>query len=90
MILLLLTTPADAHCYHIWHYPKPQKCFTALAPEQIRKRSSHPTIGVTGVTPERIMDLPLPALNWIECPPGDERMFGIAKLRALEDVSRER
>jgi len=83
VILLLLATPADAHCYHIWHYPKPQKCFTALAPESIRLRS-------TPVPPKRITDLPLPALEWVECPPGEERMEGIAKLRALEDVSRER
>jgi len=75
-----LATPADAcHIYRVWHYHKPQRCFTALAPHPQR----------TSSLPERIM-IPLPDLNWVECPPGDERLRGIAFLRALEDVSRER
>jgi hypothetical protein len=73
-MILLLATPAEAHCYRIWHYPNPQRCFTALAP---------------ALPPERER-IALPTLEWIECPPGDERMWGIAKLRALGDVPASR
>jgi len=34
---------------------------------------------------ERITDFPLPALNWDICPDGDERLQGIARLRALSE-----
>jgi hypothetical protein len=73
-----LTTPAEAHCYRIWNYPKPQRCFTALAPRILPRFVNQPVL-----PPERIA-IPLPTLEWIECPPGDERMWGIAKLRALQ------
>jgi hypothetical protein len=49
-----------------------------LAPPVIRQRTRT-------VLPERI-EISLPTLEWIECPPADERLTGIAKLRALEDV----
>src|SRR5580698_339854 len=81
-LLTLLATPADAcHIYRVWHYPKPQRCFTALAPPNIMRRSHN----VLTALPERI-EISLPTLEWIDCPSGDERLLGIAKLRALEDV----
>ena len=31
---VLAVSPATARChiFSVWHYPKPQRCFTALAP----------------------------------------------------------
>ena len=70
--MIFLATPADAcHIYRVWHYPKPQKCFTALARQPKRLESR--------------IEIPLPALDWIDCPPGDERMRGIALLRDLKE-----
>jgi len=89
-VILLLASPAEAHCYRVWHYPKPQRCFTALAPEPIRNRGQrvselHQHVSaLVSVAPERI-EIPLPALNWDICPDGDERLQGIARLRALSE-----
>jgi hypothetical protein len=77
--LIFLATPADAHCYRIWHYLKPQRCFTALAP-------LHRTV----LSRLRTEEIPLPDLNWIDCPLGDERLRGIALLRDLKDVPAQR
>ena len=41
MILTLSTCEAQAHCYRIWKYPKPQKCFTALVEERIGNGGQH-------------------------------------------------
>jgi hypothetical protein len=62
----------------VWHYPKPQRCFTALI-------STKHALRMLETFHERI-DIPLPDLIWAECPSGDERMLGIARLRAMEDV----
>ena len=89
-MILLLASPAEAHCYRVWHYPKPQRCFTALAPEPIRNRGQRVSAlhqhvsALVSVAPERI-EIPLPALNWDICPDGDERLQGIARLRALSE-----
>jgi hypothetical protein len=90
----LLSAPAEAHCYRIWRYPKPQRCFTALAPRHISEKLARGEAGFTSVKEaapfhERI-EISLPPVEFTPCPDGDERMQGIAKLRALEDVSRER
>src|SRR5579864_1761885 len=84
LLILLLATPADAHChiYRVWHYPKPQRCFTALAPLPVTKHASRPP----ETFHERI-DIPLPELEWDVCPDGDDRLLGIAKLRALGNGS---
>jgi hypothetical protein len=88
LALTLITAPANAHCYRIWHYLKPQRCYTALAPEQIRNRGRHVS-ALASLPPERI-DITLPPLDWVECPPAEERLVGIAKLRALSEVSAQR
>jgi hypothetical protein len=80
----LLGHPALAKChiFSVWHYPKPQKCFTALAPRPI----SHETAKrEAGFAPERI-EIILPAVEFVPCPEGDERFQGIAKLHALMDA----
>jgi hypothetical protein len=82
--LIFLTSPADAcHIYRVWHYPKSQKCFTALAHGSALHQH------LSALPPERI-DIPLPALDWIDCPPGDERMRGIALMRDLRDGPAQR
>jgi hypothetical protein len=78
-LTFLLASPAEAarcHIYRVWHYPKPQRCFTAYAPVPRR----HP---VSRETPPERIEILLPALDWNVCPDGDERLQGIAKLRAL-------
>jgi hypothetical protein len=79
---VLIATPAAAKChiYSVWHYPKPQKCFTALAP----RISSH-FVNQPVTPPERI-EIILPAVDFVPCPEGDERFQGIAKLHALMDA----
>jgi hypothetical protein len=76
--MLFLATPAEAHCYSIWHYHRPQKCFTALAPIPLQHRSR--------TVPKEQIDIPIPSLNFEACPEGDEKLRGIAFLRALMDV----
>jgi len=81
LLLLILATPVHAcHLYRVWHYPKSQKCFTALTYAKPASRP-HETFR------ERINIMMLPALDWTACPDGDERLQGIAKLRALSDGS---
>ena len=77
---------AQAHCYRVWHYPKPQKCFTALAPLPERARSFRKEAGL--VHEERIRseqnEIPLPHLDdivWGEI--GPEELRAIALLREL-------
>jgi hypothetical protein len=93
--LVIWPNPAAAKChlFSVWHYPKPQRCFTALAPEQIRNRGRHvsalhqfPSASVQ-LPPERI-EILLPAVEFVPCPDGDERFQGIAKLHALMDAPR--
>jgi uncharacterized protein YciW len=96
LIIVGVSEPADAcHIYRVWHYPKPQRCFTALAPEQIRNRGQrvsalHQHVSALVNVPQERIEIPLPALDWINCPPGDERMRGIAFLRALGDGPAQR
>jgi hypothetical protein len=37
--ITLATDPAAAHCYRVWRYPTPQRCFTAYAPEALQHRA---------------------------------------------------
>jgi len=88
-LIFLLASPAEAKChiYSVWHYPKPQRCFTAYAVPGITKL--HPKIDSQPVLPERIeikIEIPIPDLSadW-GGGPVDERLLGIAKLRALSE-----
>jgi hypothetical protein len=73
---------AKCHLFAVWHYPKPQKCFTALAPRPISREIARRE---AGFVPERI-EIILPAIDFVPCPDGDERFQGIAKLHALMDA----
>jgi hypothetical protein len=87
-LTLLLATPAQAHCFSIWHYPWAQQCGVfhvkqvAALPSPGRGQRTWP------VPPERIEDeIPLPNLMDAEWGgTADERLQGIAKLRALSDA----
>jgi hypothetical protein len=84
-LILLLASPAEAKChiYRIWHYPKPQRCFTAYAVLSVPK--PQPKIDSPPVLPERIT-IPIPdmAADW-GGGPVDERLQAIAKLRGLSE-----
>lgn len=79
-IVLALATPAQAHCYSIWHYPWRQSCgATALAPPMIRSRAR---IAVVLPAP-RPIEIPLPSLtdiDWGQLP--DDELRGRLMLRA--------
>ena len=82
--MLLVSSEASAHCFRVWHYPKPQRCFTALAPlPRIHIRPNPPQL--TTPNQERI-EIPLPALTFESAPDGDDYMHGIAHLRDLMSV----
>lgn len=34
LVALLFAFPAEAHCYSIWNYPKPQRCGSHVAQQQ--------------------------------------------------------
>lgn len=77
LVIALGVSPVQAACHHyrIWRFPKPQRCFTALAyakPASRHLETFH----------ERI-DMPLPDLKFEPCPEGDEKLRGIALLREL-------
>ena len=85
-ITSLLPSPAAAKChlFSVWHYPKPQRCFTALAPEP------RMTIHLRPLPPERIRDepkrigIPLPQLDDITWgTTGPDELRAIALLREL-------
>ncbi len=80
---VLAVTPASAHCFRVWHYPKPQRCFTALASSQ----------HLRPLPPERIVpnqeriQIPLPQLDDITWgTEGPDELRAIALLRALYDA----
>jgi hypothetical protein len=87
LVMTLSTAKSEAHChiYHVWHYPKSQHCFVALArPPKLPK--PHIAERSRLVPEEQIIDIAIPPLDWDSCPEGDEKLMGIAKLRALSDV----
>ena len=91
--MTLSTARSEAHChiFRVWRYPKPQRCFTAMAllPKSNRyaqrlneaKPASRPP-----ETSREQIDIPVPSLEFDACPEGGERMVGIAKLHALYDA----
>jgi hypothetical protein len=84
---------ANCHIFRVWHYPKPQRCFTAYAParhvsrETARREAGFLPTNIQSISPERI-DIMMPPLDFAPCPEGDERLQGIAKLHALYDAPR--
>ena len=84
LVMTLSTARSEAHChiYHVWHYLKPQRCFVALARSYVKPASRVPE-----TSRDQIIEVPIPPLDFDACPEGDDKLMGIAKLRALSDVS---
>ena len=89
LAMILSTARSEAHChiYKVWKYPKPQHCFVAMAllPKSNRYVQRLGDTKLPETSHEQIT-IPVPPLNFDVCPEGDERLVGIAKLRALSDV----
>ena len=78
-LAMTASSPVSAHChiFRVWHYPKPQKCFPALAPIAPIwvLRTATPDSRVPETSHERI-NIPLPSLDFEICPDGDDRFQG--------------
>jgi hypothetical protein len=86
-VLVILTTcqTSEAHCYSVWRYPYPQPCHSIRHP--LPKPPLPPILEASereqsGTGQEQIT-IPLPSLVFEPCQDGDERMQGIARLRAI-------
>lgn len=84
IILSVLTTPAHAHCYSIWHYNFPQRCGSRLAQTDTPVPPSKPVYMELPGNPD--IDIPLPSLEHMEFPPDCiedwcQRLKGIGLLR---------
>ena len=92
-LLTCQSLQARCHIYRVWHYKVPQRCFTALAPIRKEARFVHletfheqisPRVPSIDLAPSQPHAPPWPTLEGIDWGHvGDERMEGIAKLRAL-------
>ena len=84
---------ANCHIFKVWHYPKPQRCFTAYAParhvsrETARREAGFAPTNIQSISQQRI-EIPIPDMLFEAAPEGDERLQGIAKLHALYDAPR--
>ena len=79
---------AKCHIFRVWHYSKPQRCFTALAPLPVfhmKQTDAKPASRVPETFQQRI-EIPIPDMLFEAAPDGDERLQGIAKLHALMDA----
>jgi hypothetical protein len=76
--MTLSTAKSEAHCFRFWFYKTPQRCGARAHGPQ---KQPVPVL----LPPERT-EVNLPSLDFIACPEGDERLLGIARLRALSDV----
>ena len=80
---------AACHHYRVWHYPKPQRCYTALAPVRplkavmLSEARTEPETRTNRETPT----IPLPDLGNITWGTvGPDELRAIALLRALYDA----
>jgi hypothetical protein len=94
-LAVLAVTPAQAHCFRIWHYHTPQRCYAERIVYQARLRppSVRTSIPVRPVTKEQSA-ITLPGLEALDWGYADyygvrvDRLRGIAELRALSDGQR--
>lgn len=97
LAVLATASPSNAwaaacHKYSVWHYPKPQRCFTALAPRagSIRKeaRLIHEVrTEAESRTNQETPPISLPDLgNIVWGAVGPDELLALAKLRALYDA----
>ncbi len=84
LVTTMWTARSEAHCFSRWYYPWAQRCGGALP--KLTKPMLLQATRLEQTTPgaEQIT-IPLPALDFEACQAGDERLLGIAKLRALSE-----
>jgi hypothetical protein len=93
ILALLSAEPANGKCFKIWHYNKPQRCFTALAPRRqeagfFRKEAGLVHEAQKANPPNHEQnEIPELPLSFEPAPDGDDYMRGIAQLRALMDAN---
>ncbi len=74
--MIMSTTKSESHCFSRWRYPWAQHC--GGVPLHGLQKQAVPDL----LPPEQIR-IEFPPLDFTVCPEGDERLRGIAKLRAL-------
>lgn len=82
MILMVslcwISSASACHRYVVWKYPWPQSC--GVVKKLVRGVStSH--MAIATISP---MTLPLPSMEWMECPQGGESLERIAGLRTTQ------
>ena len=93
-MILLLATPVEAcHKFSRWHYPWPQRCAVFVKQEGgvAPARTEHPRLPKFEKAPGAVAPVTGGALPTLEIDwgaPGDDRLRGIAILRALNDSPR--
>ena len=60
LLLALLASPADAHCFSIWKFHQPQRCGTINRPPVERTVQRETVPAQLPPTPGPSFDLPLP------------------------------
>jgi hypothetical protein len=79
--ITLATSSAGAHCYRVWRYPTPQRCFTAYAPEALQHRAEEQShdwnIEITKLPPAWNLDEHIE----VTVPDDPERARGLIKLK---------
>jgi hypothetical protein len=88
-LLIAASAPASARCYSIWHYHTPQMCGQGRIAYKVWHVSALPRHAPTliKVIPEQKVTTPsLENIDWGRV--GDDRLKGIAQLRALSDGPR--
>jgi hypothetical protein len=83
-VLVILTTcqTSEARCYSRWYYPWKQRCQRVSASHQ-HVSALPPIRPEQNVVEAEQITIPLPSLVFEPCQDGDERMQGIARLRAI-------
>jgi hypothetical protein len=74
LALLLASTPVEAHCYSVWHYPWPQRCGA------IRDNTR---IGLHHVLSLDRPEIPLPSLAQADLDGGEADELTRARLELL-------
>ena len=95
VLAVLAATPAKAHCYKVWHYHTPQMCSqgriaykpwrVSALPRHVSALPRHTPTIIKVIPEQKVITPSLDDIDWGRV--GDERLKGIAELRALSDGS---
>jgi hypothetical protein len=79
--ITLATSSAGAHCYRVWRYPTPQRCFTAYVPAALQRRADEQdhdwNVEITKLPPTWNLDERIE----VTAPEDSERARGLNKLK---------